>query len=104
MRYTTGPLDPSTWDGFAELAERSNGICGGCWCAAFHPACQRGISDRRTVKEQLVRAGHAHAALVFDERGLARGWCPYGSAEGLGLRHGRAYRKDPPPAARWRIT
>ena len=104
MRYTTRPLGPSTWDGFAELAERNNGIYGGCWCVAFHSAYQRGISDPRTVKEQLVRAGHAHAALVFDARGFARGWCQYGSPDELGLRHGRAYRKDPPPPARWRIT
>ena len=58
----------------------------------------------RTLKEQLVRAGHAHAALVFDERGLAQGWCQYGSPDELTLRHGREYRKDPPPPARWRIT
>jgi len=51
-----------------------------------------------------VRAGHAHAALVFDEQGLAQGWCQYGSPDELRLRHGREYRKDPPPPARWRIT
>jgi GNAT superfamily N-acetyltransferase len=51
-----------------------------------------------------VRAGHAHAALVFDEQGLAQGWCQYGSPGELELRHGREYRKDPPPPARWRIT
>lgn len=104
MRCTTWPLGPSAWDGFAELAERGNGIYGGCWWVAFHSAYQRGISDRRTVREQLGRAGRAHAALVFDARGVARGWCPYGSAGELGLRHGRAYRKDQPPPARWRIT
>jgi hypothetical protein len=36
MRYTTRPLDASTWDSFAELVERNNGIYGGCWCVAFH--------------------------------------------------------------------
>jgi len=104
MRYTVRPLDASTWDAFAELVERNNGIYGGCWCVAFHSAYQRGISDPRTLKEQLVRAGHAHAALVFDEQGLAQGWCQYGSPGELELRHGREYRKDPPPPARWRIT
>jgi GNAT superfamily N-acetyltransferase len=51
-----------------------------------------------------VRAGQAHAALVFDEQGIAQGWCQYGSADGLRLKHDREYRKDPPPPARWRIT
>jgi GNAT superfamily N-acetyltransferase len=102
--YSTRPLDASTWDAFADLAERNNGVYGGCWCIAFHRAYQRRISDPRTLKEQLVRAGEANAALVFDEQGLAQGWCQYGSPEELGLKHEREYRKDPPPPARWRIT
>jgi GNAT superfamily N-acetyltransferase len=102
--YTTRPLDASTWEPFAELVERNNGIYGGCWCVAFHSAYERGISDPRTLKEQLVRSGDAHAALVFDERGLAQGWCQYGSTGEISLRHRREYLKDPPPAARWRIA
>jgi GNAT superfamily N-acetyltransferase len=102
--YTIRPLDASTWDAFAELVERNNGVYGGCWCVAFHTAYQREISDHRALKQQLVRAGGAHAALVFDERGLAQGWCQYGSPDELRLRHRVEYRKDPPPPARWRIT
>ena len=102
--YTTRPLDASTWDTFAELVERNNGVYGGCWCIAFHSEYQRGVSDPRTLKEQLVRTGRAHAALVFDENGVAQGWCQYGSPEELGLKHNREYAKDPPPPARWRIT
>jgi GNAT superfamily N-acetyltransferase len=64
----------------------------------------RGVSDPRSLKEQLVRRGRAHAALVFDEDAVAQGWCQYGSPEELGLRHSRDYAKDPPPPARWRIT
>jgi hypothetical protein len=30
MPFTTQPLDASTWDAFAELVERNNGIFGGC--------------------------------------------------------------------------
>jgi GNAT superfamily N-acetyltransferase len=104
MPYTIRPLDASTWDAFAELVERNNGIYGGCWCVGFHTACQRGIGDHRALKEQLVRAGQAHAALVFDDHGLAQGWCQYGSTDELGLKHEREYRKEPPPPARWRIT
>jgi GNAT superfamily N-acetyltransferase len=104
MGHTVRTLDLSTWDAFAELVERNNGIYGGCWCIAYHSAYRRGVSDPRTLKEELVRAGGAHAALVFDDRGLAQGWCQYGSPDELDLRHAREYRKDPPPAARWRVT
>jgi GNAT superfamily N-acetyltransferase len=102
--YTIRPLDAGTFDAFAELVERNNGIYGGCWCVAFHSAYQREISDHRALKEQLVRAGQAHAALVFDARGLAQGWCQYGSTDELRLRHRREYLKDPPRPAQWRIT
>jgi GNAT superfamily N-acetyltransferase len=97
-------LDASTWDAFAELVERNNGIYGGCWCVAFQSAYRRDISDHRSLKEQLVRADQAHAALVFDSDGRAQGWCQYGSPDELRLRHRLEYRKDPPPPARWRIT
>src|SRR3954469_20284709 len=30
------PLTPATWDAFADLAERHNGVWGGCWCTWFH--------------------------------------------------------------------
>lgn len=30
------PLDMSTWDAFARLVERHNGVFGGCWCTWFH--------------------------------------------------------------------
>jgi GNAT superfamily N-acetyltransferase len=102
--YTIRPLDVSSWDAFAELVERNNGVYGGCWCVAFHSAYDRGISDNRGLKEQLVRVGDAHAALVFDEHDRAQGWCQYGSTDELRLRHRIEYRKEPPPPARWRIT
>jgi GNAT superfamily N-acetyltransferase len=102
--WTVRPLDVSTWDAFAELVERNNGIYGGCWCVAFHTAYHREVRDHRGLKEQLVRADEAHAALVLDEQGQAQGWCQYGSPDELRLRHRVEYRKDPPPPARWRIT
>ncbi len=105
MAYTILPLDASTWDAFAELVERNNGIFGGCWCIGYHPERgQRGISHR-AVKEQRVREGRAHAALVFDEDGLAQGWCQYGSPEELpSIKHRREYEKVPPTLPDWRIT
>lgn len=105
MSYTIRPLDASTWAAFAELVERNNGIFGGCWCIGYHPESgQRGI-NHRAVKEDRVRTGRAHAALVLDEDGVAQGWCQYGSPEELpGIKHRREYDKDAPPRPDWRIT
>ena len=91
-QYTSRPLDADSWHSFAELVERNNGVYGGCWCLGHHPeAGQRGIS-RRAVKEDRVRTGRAHAALVLDEEGVAEGWCPYGSPEELpAIKHRREY-------------
>ncbi|WP_298339093.1 GNAT family N-acetyltransferase [Ferrimicrobium sp.] len=104
VNYTVRRLESATWNEFADLVERNNGIYGGCWCAGNHTEYQRGISDPRTLKEQLVRDGRAHAALVFDREGRAQGWCQYGAAHELDLKHSREYRKDPPPSAKWRIA
>lgn len=30
------PLAPDTWEVFARLLEKHNGVWGGCWCLAFH--------------------------------------------------------------------
>ena len=105
MSYTIQPLDASTWDAFAELVERNNGIYGGCWCIGYHPECgQKGI-NHRAIKEERVRTGRAHAALVFDEDGLAQGWCQFGSPDELpNIKHRREYDKDAPPLPDWRIT
>jgi GNAT superfamily N-acetyltransferase len=97
-------LDAASWDSFAELVERNNGIYGGCWCIPHHPEYQRGVSDPRTLKQQLVREGRALAALVVDEAGLAQGWCQYGRRDELLLKHQREYEKQPPPSAAWRIA
>ena len=83
MTLTSRPLDADTWDAFAELVERNNGVFGGCWCIGYHPECgQQGI-DYRAAKEDRVRTDRAHAALVLDEDGVAQGWCQYGSPEEL---------------------
>jgi GNAT superfamily N-acetyltransferase len=106
MPYTVRPLNESTWDVFAELVERNNGVFGGCWCIGFHlQPGERGTIDYRAAKEARVREGRAHAALVLDDDGVAQGWCQYGSPEELpNIKHGREYRKDAPPWPDWRIT
>ena len=105
MTLTSRALDADTWDAFAELVERNNGVFGGCWCIGYHPECgQQGI-DYRAAKEDRVRTGRAHAALVLDEDGVAQGWCQYGSPEELpGIKHRRLYDQDAPPLPDWRIT
>ncbi len=84
--YTIKPLGPKTWDAFARLCEKHNGMgFGGCWCTWFHrsdagkgPAAE----GNRSRKERLVNEGRAHAALVFDGD-VAVGWCQYGIPDEL---------------------
>lgn len=107
MAYTVRALDSDTWSAFAELVERNNGVFGGCWCLGFHPeGGQRGSRDaRRAAKEERVRTGRAHAALVLDGDGVAQGWCQYGPPDELPkIKHRRAYEQAPPPVPDWRIT
>ena len=91
--FTVRPLAPDTWDAFAALVERHNGIFGGCWCIYFHPDCAergQGADMNRALKRAHMEAGTAHAALVFDgERAVA--WCEYGTPEELPNIH---HRKD----------
>jgi GNAT superfamily N-acetyltransferase len=69
------------------------------------PPGVRAADQPREVKEDRVRTGRAHAALVIDGNGLAQGWCQYGSPEELpGIKHKREYDKDPPPVPDRRIT
>lgn len=104
MTYTIQPLNAETWDAFAELVERNNGVYGGCWCIGYHPECGTEC-DHRAVKQERVLTDRAHAALVIDEFGAAQGWCQYGDPEELsGIKHKREYLKDPPSVPDWRIT
>jgi len=110
--WTVRPLDGDTWDAFAELVERNGGVFGGCWCLGHHATPEgrsfhevRGI-DKRATKEELVRAGRAHAALVLDDEGRAQGWAKYGRLDELPLlaQHRRAYEKEPSTPPDWRIS
>ncbi len=99
---TTRALEPATWDAFAALVERNNGVWGGCWCMGFHP---EGFSDdNRGAKEARVREGRAHAALVFDGD-AAVGWCQFGSPDELSrIKRAKAYREGLGALPDWRIT
>ena len=106
MPYTTGPLDHTTWEAFAELVERNNGVFGGCWCMGGYPEglSRTDAGENRANKRRRVHEGSAHAALVFDDQGLAQGWCQYGDPDELvRIKHRRAYEQEPPPRPDWRI-
>ena len=67
--YVVKPLDAGTWDAFARLVERHNGVFGGCWCTwfhTFHAEKTFTAEGNRALKKRLVEEGRAHAALVFD--------------------------------------
>ena len=105
--YLVRPLAPDTWDAFAALAERHNGVWGGCWCLYFHPSCaERGQSQEgnRAIKQRLVDEGVAHAALVFDgDRAVA--WCEYGTPEQLpNVQHTKQYLAELDILPDYRIT
>ena len=105
--YAIRPLDTTTWDAFVQLAERHNGVWGGCWCTWFHPAwAEKGESSagNRDHKERLVHEGRAHAALVFDGE-VAVGWCQYGSPDELpSIYHLKEYNAGLDKAPDYRIT
>jgi GNAT superfamily N-acetyltransferase len=125
-QYTVKPLSPDTWPDFAALAERHNGVWGGCWCTWFHGPgarmCEgpggrhqalshRSCADKgqtvegnRALKERLVREGRAHAALVFDGD-VAVAWCEYGTPDELpNIYHRKEYEAGLDRLPEYRLT
>lgn len=105
--YTVKALDADTWDAFAKLVERHNGIFGGCWCTWFqtmHEDKTHDAGSNRALKQRLVREGRAHAALVFDaEEAVA--WCEYGTPEELpNIYHRKQYDAELDMVPDYRIT
>ena len=105
--YTVRALGPDTWDAFADLAEKHNGVWGGCWCTWFHgerAETGTGAAGNRALKERLVHAGRAHAALVYDGD-VAVGWCQYGGpAELPGIYHRKEVETDGYDLPDYRLT
>lgn len=102
--YTVRALDETTWPAFAELFEANGGIFGGCWCMGMHPPSDPGDTrDKRERKLARVRAGTAHAALVFDGD-QCLGWAQFGPPEEITrIKNRAAYEKEATSAPRWRI-
>jgi len=102
--YTIRALDTSTWAVFAGLVERNNGIFGGCWCMGFHPDDSRDAALNRQRKLDRVRAGTAHAALVFDGEECV-GWCQFGTPDEVPrIKNRAAYEKGQTTSPDWRIA
>lgn len=109
--YTIKPLGTETWDAFAALVEKHNGVWGGCWCTWFHRGVGRdfgespkGYENNRAWKECLVREGRAHAALVCDGD-VAVAWCEYGSPQELPhIYHRKEYEAGLSELPMYRLT
>ena len=105
--YLVRALSPDTWDGFAGLAQRHNGVFGGCWCTFFHTIHSEktfDADDNRSLKRRLVEEGRAHVALVYDgDEAVA--WCEYGSPEELpNIYHRKQYEEELDLVPDYRIT
>ena len=119
MAYRIEALTTHTWPGFVQLAEKHNGVWGGCWCTWFHripgqpgrgvPPELREVAEGAELtklwKEHLVRTGRAHAALVFDSD-TPIAWCEYGTPDELpNIYHRKEYQSGlDSPAPPYRIT
>lgn len=103
-KFSVKPLSPQTWPAFAALVEAHGGVWGGCWCVEFHPDGKLRGPHRRALKEQKVREGTTHAALVFDASRCV-GWCQFGPAEELPrIKHLKVYQAGAGAPPDWRIT
>ena len=107
MSHLIRPLTPETYPAWLALAEKHNGVWGGCYCSYFHGDSDTTVKseyDRATFKKRLVEEGIAHAALVFDgERAIA--WCEFGSPIELpNIYHRKQYDAGELAPAPWRIT
>ena len=108
--YTIKPLSTVTWDAFARLCEKHNGMgFGQCWCTWFHPrrkdvGLDADVEAGRPYKGFLVREGRSHAALVFDGD-VAIGWCQYGPpAELPSIFHKKEYEAGLESPPDYRLT
>ncbi|MBD7957898.1 GNAT family N-acetyltransferase [Microbacterium sp. Sa4CUA7] len=100
-------LTPETFPAWLALAQKHNGVWGGCYCSYFHGDTEQTIKreyDGPTFKQRLVTEGVAHAALVFDGD-AAIAWCEYGSPHELpGIYHRKEFDAGEAHQAPLRIT
>ncbi len=104
--HSIQPLTADTWEAFAALVDRHNGIFGGCWCTYFHDCTERkpGAEGSRAFKQLLVETGQAHAALVM-MGGEAIAWAQYGPPDELpNIHHRKQYLAEADVVPDYRIT
>jgi len=89
--FTIRALSVDTWEPYAAMVERHNGVFGGCWCTWFHrpagdaPGVEglgEGYDSNRQIKASLVCEGRSRAALVFDDEEVVA-WCQFGTPSEL---------------------
>jgi Acetyltransferase (GNAT) family. len=105
--YVVKPLTAETFPAWRALAEKHNGVWGGCWCSYFHGDTATTVKaehDGPSFQRRLVDEGVAHAALLFDgEQAIA--WCKFGSPEELpNIYHRKQFDAEETHQAPWRIT
>jgi GNAT superfamily N-acetyltransferase len=105
--YEIRPLSPETWDAYAALIAKHNGVFGGCWDTWFHTLEKdpdRTYDSNRALKCRLVEEGRAHAAVVFDgDQAVA--WAQYGSPDELpNIHHRKQYLEEADALPDYRIT
>jgi hypothetical protein len=99
-------LNIETWKDFEQLAQKHNGVWGGCWCTAFHPKSpeqRRSQESTKSYKKTLVREDRAHAALVFDGD-ICVAWCQFGPPQELPNIYHRKEVESKMTMPDWRIT
>ncbi len=100
------PLSSETWPAFERLAQKHNGVWGGCWCTAFHPKSpeHKGSAEAtKSYKKKLVETECAHAALVFDGDNCVA-WCQFGSPQELPNIYHKKEVESKMTMPDWRIT
>jgi len=104
-------LSSDNWPDFEALFGKHKGVGGGCWCTFFR--CTSAEFDRMTRHERrafqadLVRQGHGHGILVYDNA-TPVAWCQFGPpAELPRYDRGRAYsalERGADQVPQWRIA
>lgn len=105
--YVIKALDRETFPAWLALAEKHNGVWGGCYCSYFHGDTALTVKRDHPGPEYMRRLtdeGVAHAALVFDgDQAIA--WCKFGSpAELPNIYHRKQFDAGETHVAPWRIT
>src|SRR3954465_15608211 len=105
--YEVRALAPDTWDAYAAMMQRHNGVFGGCWCTYFHTMSaekERTYDANCALKKRLVHEDRAHAALVFDgDEAVA--WAQFGSpAELPNIYHRKQYEAELDLLPDYRVT